>query len=121
MSDGVAPKATDAGPLVLDVTISPRAPRQGHHEPSPALPEWNVPEARESSAFTLPSFSFWRTFDELFRDGWGRRMVSVEEFSADGTLAVRAPTPGIDPERDAEITFSSGMLHFVAERREEKE
>lgn len=83
--------------------------------------ERNMPEARESPLFTLPSFPFWRPVDELFRDAWGRRMVSVEEFTDDGTLIVRAEMPGIDPEKDVTITVSDGMLHITAERSEEQE
>ena len=33
---------------------------------------------------------------------------------------VRADLPGIDPEKDVELTVSDGMLHIRAERREEE-
>lgn len=62
-----------------------------------------------------------RPFDDLLHDGWGRRLVAVEEFTEDGTLVVRAEMPGIDPEKDVEITISDGMLHICAERSEEEE
>ncbi len=48
--------------------------------------------------------------------------IPVEEFEADGELVIRAELPGIDPERDVEVTIQDGMLHIRAERRrEEKE
>jgi len=43
----------------------------------------------------------------------------VEEFHDDGTLVVRADLPGIDPEKDVELTVAGGMLRIEAERREE--
>ena len=56
-------------------------------------------------------FPHWREADELIR---------VEEFHEDGGLVVRADLPGIDPEKDVELTVSDGMLHIHAERREEE-
>ncbi|MDA8312186.1 MAG: Hsp20/alpha crystallin family protein [Actinomycetota bacterium] len=78
------------------------------------------PQATKES-WPLPILYPWRTLDELFRDGWGRRMVAIDEFSEDGTLVVRAELPGIDPDKDVEITIADGMLHISAERSEEQE
>lgn len=72
-------------------------------------------------AWPFPLTPLMRSFDELFRDGWGRRMVAVEEFTEDGTMVVRAEMPGIDPDKDVNITISDGMLHINAERSEEQE
>jgi HSP20 family protein len=47
-------------------------------------------------------------------------VIRVEEFREDGTLVVRADLPGIDPDKDVELTVSDGMLHIQAERREEE-
>lgn len=75
-------------------------------------------------------------FDRLF-DDWTRfwpmrrplwfgfetprdEMIRVEEFRDEDTLVVRAELPGIDPEKDVEVTASDGMLHLHAERREER-
>jgi HSP20 family protein len=69
-------------------------------------------------------------FDQMF-DEWARMMpfrrwtesgdlIRVEEYREDGTLVVHADLPGIDPERDVEVTVSDGMLHIEAERREEQ-
>jgi HSP20 family protein len=43
----------------------------------------------------------------------------VEEFQEDGMMVVRAEMPGIDPDRDVEITVSDGTLRIKAERRQE--
>lgn len=53
----------------------------------------------------------WRAVGDLIR---------VEEFRDDGTLVVRAELPGIDPDKDVEVTVAGGMLHIQAERREEE-
>jgi HSP20 family protein len=60
--------------------------------------------------FRAVSFPHWHDADDLIR---------VEEFRDDGTLVVRADLPGIDPDKDVELTVSDGMLHIHAERREE--
>jgi HSP20 family protein len=74
-------------------------------------------------------------FDKLFEEwarmlpfrpmafpfGWGAAdMIHVEEYREDGMLVVRADLPGIDPDKDVELTISHGMLHIEAERREEE-
>ena len=74
-------------------------------------------------------------FDRLF-DEWVRLMpfrqmafprwleagdlIRVEEYREDGTLVVRADLPGIDPDKDVELTVAGGMLHIQAERRQEE-
>jgi HSP20 family protein len=47
-------------------------------------------------------------------------MIHVEEYRDDGTLVVRADLPGIDPDKDAELTIAGEVLHIQAERREEE-
>jgi len=44
----------------------------------------------------------------------------VEDYTEDGTYMIRAELPGVDPEKDVEVTVESGMLTIHAERREEK-
>lgn len=74
-----------------------------------------------------------RMFDEWTRSwpfqgaiqrwpGLGEEVIRVDEFREDSTLVIRAELPGIDPDRDVELTVSDGMLRISAERRtEEKE
>ncbi len=61
--------------------------------------------------FRPMAFQRWREAEELIR---------VEEFREDGTLVIRADLPGIDPDKDVEITVTAGILHIEAERREEE-
>ena len=59
----------------------------------------------------LRAFPRWRELEDLIR---------VEEYREDGTLAIRADLPGIDPDKDIELTVADGMLNIAAERREEE-
>jgi HSP20 family protein len=61
--------------------------------------------------FRAMAFPRWREAEELIR---------VEEFREDGTLVIRADLPGIDPDKDVELTVTDGMLRIEAERREEE-
>ena len=56
-------------------------------------------------------------FPRLWEAG---ELIRVEEYRENGTLVVRADLPGIDPEKDVELTVSDGILHIEAERREEE-
>jgi HSP20 family protein len=47
-------------------------------------------------------------------------VIRVDEYQENGTLVVKAELPGIDPDKDVELTVSDGMLHIRAERREEE-
>lgn len=47
--------------------------------------------------------------------------VRVEEFVADGTLVIRAELPGMDPEKDIEITVDGDMLTIEGRRQSERE
>ena len=48
------------------------------------------------------------------------QMIRVEEFEEDGHVVVRAELPGVDPEKDVEVTVQGGTLRITAERREEE-
>lgn len=47
--------------------------------------------------------------------------IKVEQYPDGDTLVVRAEVPGIDPDRDVEVSVSEGMLHIQAERTERSE
>lgn len=47
--------------------------------------------------------------------------IRIEELDDAGTYVLRAELPGIDPDKDVEITVQDGMLHVQAERTENKE
>jgi HSP20 family protein len=54
------------------------------------------------------------------RDWVPEDMIRVDEFHENETLVVRADLPGLDPDKDVELTVTNGMLHIAAERREEE-
>ncbi len=47
-------------------------------------------------------------------------LMRVEDFVKDGNYVVRAELPGMDPEKDVEVTITNGILTIKAERREEE-
>ena len=72
--------------------------------------------------FDFPSRLGW--FDDLMpRSFFGNtefRPVKIEEFTKDGKLVVRAELPGIDPEKDIDVSIHDGYLVIKGERHEEK-
>jgi HSP20 family protein len=50
----------------------------------------------------------------------GEDLIRVDEFREGNTQVIRAELPGIDPEKDVEITVLDGMLRINAERRVEE-
>ncbi len=75
----------------------------------------------------------WSRLDRLF-DEWMRTMpvrrllgetpgddvIRVDEYRDDDTQVIRAELPGIDPDKDVQISVSGGMLRINAERRVEE-
>ena len=57
----------------------------------------------------------------LSRDWPGEDLIRVDEYIDGDTQVVRAELPGIDPQRDVEITVAGGVLRIVAERRTEED
>ena len=51
----------------------------------------------------------------------GEDVISVDEYRDGDTLVIRAELPGIDPEKDVELTVTDGMLRLDAERRVEED
>lgn len=62
-----------------------------------------------------------RFFDwpEPWRDLLAEEGMRVEEFQEGDTLVVRVEMPGLDPDKDVEITVSDATLRIKAERRQE--
>lgn len=89
---------------------------------------------RESDLDNVDVFDW---FDRMFEDwtrplpfrrptilGWNwmtEDMIRVDEFRENGTLVVRAELPGLDPDKDVELTVTNGMLRINAERRTEEQ
>ncbi len=49
----------------------------------------------------------------------GDNPMRMEDFIKDGRYVLRAELPGIDPEKDLELTVSNGVLTIRAHRQEE--
>ncbi|GAB3120235.1 Hsp20/alpha crystallin family protein [Streptomyces calidiresistens] len=67
-----------------------------------------------------PVWSDW--FDALSRESplfGGDHPIRIEEGREKDSYVVRAELPGVDPEKDVEITVDEGMLTIHAERTEE--
>jgi HSP20 family protein len=60
----------------------------------------------------------WPDLPDIWRDQMDG-MMRLEEFDEDGTHVIRAEMPGLDPDRDVEITVADHSLHLRAERRAE--
>jgi HSP20 family protein len=74
---------------------------------------------RDRGGLELPEL-FRRFFDggpAGLSSGW----LPVEEYRDGDELVIRSEMPGIDPERDVELTVSDGMLQVRAHREERNE
>lgn len=67
----------------------------------------------------FPSLLDWLETPFAPRSGFGQT-IRVEDYTENGTYVVRAELPGVDPDKDVEITVSGDMLNIRGERREEK-
>jgi HSP20 family protein len=78
------------------------------------------PGRRFADWFDLDLPDLFRWFDERRPSLFGSDdRMRVEEEIKDGALHVRAEVPGIDPEKDADVSVSDGMLRIRVERRRE--
>ena len=59
--------------------------------------------------------------ERLFEGEMGSSAIRVEEMVDGNTLVVRAELPGIDPEKDVDVTVTDGVLSIKAERQEKTE
>lgn len=62
---------------------------------------------------------FPRFWPELRRSFEGMDPLRVEEFTEGDRVVVRAEMPGIDPDKDVQISVRDHTLHLRAERRQE--
>jgi HSP20 family protein len=47
--------------------------------------------------------------------------IKVEEFTDENHIVIRAELPGVDPDRDIDVTVDDGVLTIKAQRREERQ
>jgi HSP20 family protein len=59
--------------------------------------------------------------ERLFEGDMGSSAIRVEEMVDGNTLVVRAELPGVDPEKDVDVTVTDGVLTIRGERQEKKE
>jgi HSP20 family molecular chaperone IbpA len=49
-----------------------------------------------------------------------QQMIRLEEFTEEGRYVLRAELPGIDPDKDVEVSVADGVLTIHAERKEQQ-
>jgi HSP20 family protein len=74
---------------------------------------------RERGGLELPDL--FRRFFDGDPVGLSSRWLPVEEYREGDELVIRSEMPGIDPERDVELTVADGMLQIRARREERDE
>lgn len=88
-------------------------------------------QRRRGSEMATPFGRLDRMFDEWFRtlpmrqfgmgaDVPGEELIRVDEYRDGNTQVIKADLPGIDPDKDVELTVSEGMLRINAQRRVEE-
>lgn len=78
---------------------------------------------REPFAFEFPTWVE-RFFDEHPRGRFSdveASTIRIEEFMDDGTLVVRAEMPGLDIDKDLDVSVHDGLLHIKAQRTQKEE
>ena len=61
---------------------------------------------------------FWQLLSRWpeWRTMIGADMLRVEQFTRDGKMVLRVEIPGVDPEKDIDVTVDEGVLRVHAER-----
>jgi HSP20 family protein len=75
--------------------------------------------ARSNYRGTLAEMLDWLESPWTFLRPSSGAPMRVEDFVRDGSYVIRAELPGIDPDKDLEVTVARGVLTINAERREE--
>ena len=60
-------------------------------------------------------------FHRYIDPDWDKGWLRVEEYREADDVVVRAELPGIDPDKDVEISIADGALHIEAHREEKSE
>ncbi|MGW9211633.1 Hsp20/alpha crystallin family protein [Embleya sp. NPDC055664] len=78
---------------------------------------------RRPGVVTIPDLVDWlESGFPTYQSGWsGAQGMRIEAYVDEGAYVVRAELPGIDPDKDLELTVTSGVLTIHAERAEESE
>lgn len=78
---------------------------QTHRSPWPEVAEF------------FSGFPSWASLRPMF----GKHLIKVEDDVKDGNYVLHAEMPGVDPDKDVEITVRDNILTIKAERSEKKE
>lgn len=73
--------------------------------PAPHRPRTVFPELSE----LLEGFPFWTSL----RPALGSRIIRVEDELRDGNYELRAEMPGVDPDKDVDVTVRDGVPTYV--------
>lgn len=63
-----------------------------------------------------PSF----LFPDSLTDFFGEVSIRVEEREEDGVYIIRAEAPGIDPDKDVDLSITDSRLHLTVRRQKEE-
>ncbi|GAA1496107.1 Hsp20/alpha crystallin family protein [Paeniglutamicibacter kerguelensis] len=80
--------------------------------------------SRSHAPFDMPSkspFGMLDSLQRLFDSDIEKSTMRVEEIVEDNTLVVRAELPGIDPDKDVEVSVEDGVLTISARREDKSE
>ena len=99
-------------------------PQPDDMQPQAGDPQSEAGESKESktpgamSRWPRDLTDLWGGWQPFGAMNWPFRDIKVEEFTDGEQLVVKAELPGIDPERDIDVTVDNGVLTIAAERRE---
>jgi HSP20 family protein len=77
--------------------------------------------ARRQSPAHFPELFDWLEAPWALLPFTSGQTFRTEEYVKDNTYIVRAELPGVDPDKDVEVTVDAGVLTIRAERHEEHE
>ena len=80
----------------------------------------NMPARREVRSF-FPDLLDWMESHFAMLRPFSAQPIRVEDYIEDGHYVVRAELPGIDPDKQVQVSVAKGVLTIRAERQEEHE
>jgi HSP20 family protein len=94
--------------------------KRQRHEPWPLETVWSQDLIDRAFRDMLHNFFTGEgVLERVFEPG--SHLMHVEEYLDGDTCVIRAELPGIDPDKDVEISVADGVLHLRAEREERAE
>ncbi|MGW0592184.1 Hsp20/alpha crystallin family protein [Streptosporangium sp. NPDC002607] len=79
----------------------------------------SMPMIRERRGL-VPELFNWLDMPLSAMQSTAMQPIKFEDYVKDGRYVLRAELPGIDPDKDVDITLSNGLLTIHAERRDEQ-